>query len=93
MARWSAAYVVRSVESGDIDLTYLLDEGGVFDELTDRIVKRFKQNALAELGTLTRSAGSEEQMAASPELMGIDAAGQLLQMVGMKNRPLYYSIR
>ncbi len=87
VARWSSAYVIRSVESGDIDLTYLLDEGGVFDELTDRIVKRFKQNALAELGTLTRSAGSEEQLAASPELMGLDAAGQLLQMVGMKKPP------
>ena len=87
VARWSSDYVIRSVESGDIDLTYLLDEGGVFDELTDRIVKRFKQNALAELGTLTRSAGSEEQVAASPELMGLDAAGQLLQMVGMKKPP------
>ena len=42
VARWSSDYVIRSVESGDIDLTYLLDEGGVFDELTDRIVKRLQ---------------------------------------------------
>ena len=88
VARWSADYVVRSVESGDIDLTYLLDEGGVFDELTDRIVKRFKHNALAELGQLSHQAGSAEEVAASPELMGLDAAGQLLNMVGMKKPPV-----
>jgi len=87
VARWSSDYVIRAVEDGSIDLTYLLDEGGVFDELSDRVVKRFKHNALAELGTMTRSAGSAEQVAASPELMGLDAAGQLLQMVGMKKPP------
>ena len=88
VSRWAADYVVRSVESGEIDLTYLLDEGGVFDELTDRIVKRFKHNALAELGQLSHQSGSAEEVAASPELMGLDAAGQLLNMVGMKKPPV-----
>ena len=87
VARWSSDYVIRAVEDGSIDLSFLLDEGGVFDELSDRVVKRFKHNALAELGTMTRTAGSAEQVAASPELMGLDAAGQLLQMVGMKKPP------
>ncbi len=88
VARWSSDYVIRSIERGEIDLNYLLDEGGVFDELATRVVKRFKQNAVAELGTMTRSAGSAEEVAASPELMGLDAAGQLLNMVGMKRPPV-----
>ncbi len=58
VARWSADYVVRAVESGEIDLTYLLDKGGVFDNLSDRVVKRFKHNALAELGQMSHQAGT-----------------------------------
>jgi len=87
VARWSSEYVIRAVEKGDINLNYLLEAGGVFDELADRVVKRFKHNALAELGTLTRTAGSAEQVAADPQMMGLEAAGQLLQMVGMKKVP------
>jgi len=56
-------------------------------EKGDINVKRFKHNALAELGTLTRTAGSAEQVAGDPQMMGLEAAGQLLQMVGMKKVP------
>ena len=87
VARWSSEYVIRAVEKGDINLNYLLEAGGVFDELADRVVKRFKHNALAELGTLTRTAGSAEQIAGDPQMMGLEAAGQLLHMVGMKKPP------
>jgi len=87
VARWSSEYVIRAVESGDINLNYLLEKGGVFDELADRVVKRFKHTALAELGTMTRTAGSVEQVAGDPQMMGLDAAGQLLQMIGMKRPP------
>jgi len=87
VARWSSEYVIRAIEKGDIQLNYLLEAGGVFDELADRVVKRFKHNALAELGTLTRTAGSAEQVAGDPQMMGLEAAGQLLQMVGMKRPP------
>jgi len=87
VARWSSDYVIRAVEKGDINLNYLLEAGGVFDELADRVVKRFKHNALAELGTLTRTAGSAEQVAGDPQMMGLEAAGQLLHMVGMKKPP------
>ena len=87
VARWSSDYVIRAVEKGDINLNYLLEAGGVFDELADRVVKRFKHNALAELGTLTRTAGSAEQVASDPQMMGLEAAGQLLHMVGMKKPP------
>ena len=88
VARWSSDYVIRAIEDGQIDLTYLLDEGGVYDELSDRVVKRFKHNALADLGQMSHQAGSAEEVAASPELMGLDAAGQLLNMVGMKKPPV-----
>jgi len=87
VARWSSDYVIRSVEKGDINLTYLLDEGGVFDELADRVVKRFKHNALAELGQMSKQSGSAEQVAGDPQMMGLEAAGQLLHMVGMKKPP------
>jgi len=87
VARWSSDYVIKAVEDGSIDLTYLLDEGGVFDELSDRIVKRFKHNALAELGQMSHPASTTEEIVADPQMMGIEAAGQLLGMVGMKKPP------
>ena len=87
VARWSSDYVIRAVEKGDINLNYLLEAGGVFDELADRVVKRFKHNALAELGQMSNQSGSGEQIASDPQMMGLEAAGQLLQMVGMKKPP------
>jgi len=89
VARWSSEYVIRAVEKGDINLNYLLDQGGVFDELAERVVKRFKKTALAELGQMShQSQGSAEQVAADPQMMGLDAAGQLLHMIGMKKPPV-----
>ena len=87
VARWSSDYVIGAVERGDIDLTYLLDEGGVFDELANRVVKRFKHNALAELGQMSHQASTTEEIVSDPQMMGIEAAGQLLGMVGMKKPP------
>ena len=87
VARWSSDYVIGAVERGDIDLTYLLDEGGVFDELANRVVKRFKHNALAELGQMSHQASTTEEIVGDPQMMGIEAAGQLLGMVGMKKPP------
>jgi len=51
------------------------------------VVKRFKHNALAELGQMTHQSGSGEQIAGDPQMMGLEAAGQLLNMVGMKKPP------
>jgi len=87
VARWSSDYVIRAVESGDINLAYLLEKGGVFDKLADRVVKRFKHTALAELGQMSHQSGSAEQVAGDPQMMGLEAAGQLLHMVGMKKPP------
>jgi len=87
VARWSSDYVIRAVESGEIDLNYLLDEGGVFDELSARVVLRFKQNALAELGQMTHQAGSGAAETGDPQLMALEGAGQLLNAIGMKKAP------
>jgi len=88
VARWSSDYVIRAVEKGDINLNYLLEAGGVFDELAERVVKRFKKTALAELGQMSHQSGSAEQVVGDPQMMGLDAAGQLLQMIGMKKPPV-----
>jgi len=79
---------VQKIEDGEIDLNYLLDEGGVFDELTKRIVIKFKQHLTADLGQLTRSAdGGELVNIDDPVAVGIDAAGELLKAIGMRKPP------
>jgi len=82
-------HVVRRCETGEIDLKYLLDEGGVFDELANRVVTLFKHHMLAEMGTLSRSAqgSSEDGVDLDPMSMGIDASGQILKAIGMKRPP------
>jgi len=82
-------HVVRRCETGEIDLNYLLDNGGVFDELANRVVTLFKQHMLAEMGTLSRSAqgSSEDGVDLDPMSMGIDASGQILKAIGMKKPP------
>lgn len=85
-----AEIYVEKIESGKIDLNYLLDEGGVFDELSERIITRFKQNMLADMGQLSHqsSSGSEGVgVIGDQAAMGIEAAGELLRMVGMKKPP------
>ena len=81
---------VKKIEDGSIDLNYLLDEGGVFDELSERIITRFKQNMLADMGQMANqsSSGSEGvSVMGDQAAMGIEAAGELLRMVGMKKPP------
>ena len=90
VARWSSDYVVRRVESGDIDLNYLLEAGGVFDELAKRVVTKFRQSMNVELGRMVHESGSgtSGEIAGDPQLMGLDAAGELLKMVGMRKPPV-----
>lgn len=89
VSRWVGDHVVKRVESKDIDLTYLLDTGGVFDELADRVVTLFKQHMLAEMGQLSRSATNpgEDGEALDPVGMGIEASGHILKSIGMKKPP------
>lgn len=87
ISRWVGDHVVKRVESKDIDLAYLLDHGGVFDELADRVVTLFKQHMLAEMGTLTRSAKAMDPENMDPLTMGLEASEELLKMIGMKKPP------
>jgi len=83
---------VKKIEDGTIDLNYLLDEGGVFDELSERIIIKFKQNMLADMGQMANqskgSIATEGVSVMGDDVgMGIEMAGQLLNMVGMKKPP------
>jgi len=83
---------VKKIEDGTIDLNYLLDEGGVFDELSERIIIKFKQNMLADMGQLANqsksSTGTEGVSVMGDQVgMGIEMAGELLRMVGMRKPP------
>lgn len=82
-------HVVRRCETGEIDLKYLLDDGGVFDELATRVVTLFKQHMLAEMGQLSRSArtGESDDGTIDPVGMGIEASGEILKSIGMKKPP------
>jgi len=82
-------HVVRRCETGEIDLNYLLDNGGVFDELANRVVTLFKQHMLAEMGQLSRSASAPgvDGENLDPISMGIDASGQILKAIGLKKPP------
>jgi hypothetical protein len=84
---------IARIENGDIDLNYLLDEGGVFDSLATRTVTLFKQHMLAEMGQLSRAGGSVDPNNADPMSMGIDTAGELLKMVGMKKPPAMLQVK
>ena len=85
VSRWVGDAVVRRCETGEIDLAYLLDEGGVFDELSDRVVLKFRRSAAAELGQMTHQAQSGE--ITDPAGMAIDLAGDFLKGIGMKKPP------
>jgi hypothetical protein len=78
---------IKRIESGQIDLNYLLDEGGVFDSLATRTVALLKQHMVAEMGQLSYQSKTLDPNNADPMTMGIDAAGELLKMVGMKRPP------
>lgn len=86
ISKWVGDSVVARVESGEIDLNYLLEEGGVFEELTQRIVVVLKHQMLAEMGQLSRAAGSnidpEDAISA-----GLEISNEVLKAVGMKKPP------
>jgi hypothetical protein len=84
---WVQKATIQRIESGDIDLNYLLDEGGVFDSLAERTVLLFKQHMLAEMGQMTRAANTDPENLSDPMAMGLQASEDLLKMVGMKKVP------
>jgi hypothetical protein len=91
---WVQKATISRIESGEIDLNYLLDEGGVFDTLAVRTVTLFKQHMLAEMGNLSKVGSNlDPEMASDPVAMGVDAAGELLKMVGMKKPPAMLQLK
>jgi hypothetical protein len=97
ISRWVGDHVVKRVENREIDLAYLLDHGGVFDELSERIITRFKQNLLADMGQLSNQSkgieGSEALGLPADVGIGIETANQLLNMVGMKKPPAMLTVK
>jgi hypothetical protein len=89
VSKWVGDHVVTRCETGEIDLNYLLDQGGVFDELANRVVTLFKQHLLAEMGQLSRSASAPgaEGEDIDPISMGIEASGSILKAIGLKKPP------
>jgi hypothetical protein len=89
VSKWVGDHVVTRCETGEIDLNYLLDQGGVFDELANRVVTLFKQHMLAEMGQLSRSASvpGGEGDNIDPVSMGIEASGSILKAIGLKKPP------
>jgi hypothetical protein len=87
VSRWVQEATIQRIESGDIDLNYLLDEGGVFDTLSERTVVLFKQHMLAEMGQLSRAAKHNPELAGDPVAMGLQASEEILKGIGMRKPP------
>jgi hypothetical protein len=86
ISKWVGDSVVSRVESGEIDLNYLLEEGGVFEELTQRIVVVLKHQMLAEMGQLTRAAGNDVDPKDAISA-GLEISNEVLKAVGMRKPP------
>ena len=87
VSRWVQEATIARIESGDIDLNYLLDEGGVFDSLAERTVTLFKHHMLAEMGQLSRAAEHDPENLNDPVAVGLQASGEILKGLGMKKPP------
>ena len=84
---WVQKATIERIESGDIDLNYLLDEGGVVDRLAERTVTLFKHHMLAEMGQLSRAAANDPENITDPVAAGISASEEILKGLGMKKPP------
>ena len=87
VSRWVQEATISRIESGDIDLNYLLDEGGVFDSLAERTVTLFKHHMLAEMGQLSRAAKHDPENLTDPVSAGLQASEEILKGLGMKKPP------
>jgi hypothetical protein len=87
VSKWVQQATISRIEAGDIDLNYLLDEGGVFDSLAERTVTLFKHHMLAEMGQLSRAAAHDPENAGDPVAMGLQASEEILKGLGMKKPP------
>ena len=84
---------IARIENGQIDLNYLLDEGGVFDNLANRTVTLLKQHLVAEMGQLSYQSKTLDPATADPMTLGLDTAGELLKAVGMRKPPAMLQVK
>ena len=84
---------IKRIENGQIDLNYLLDEGGVFDNLANRTVTLLKQHLVAEMGQLSYQSKTLDPATADPMSLGLDTAGELLKAVGMRKPPAMLQVK
>ena len=87
VSRWVQEATIERIESGDIALNYLLDEGGVFDSLAERTVTLFKHHMLAEMGQLSRAAKHDPENMSDPVAVGLQASEEILKGLGMRKPP------
>ena len=87
VSKWVQQATIERIESGDIDLNYLLDEGGVFDSLAERTVTLFKHHLLAEMGQMSRAAAHDPENITDPLAAGIQASEEILKGLGIKKPP------
>jgi len=87
VSEWVQKATISRIESGDIDLNYLLDEGGVFDSLAERTVTLFKHHMLAEMGQMSRAAANDPDNITDPIAAGLQASEEILKGLGMKKPP------
>ena len=87
VSKWVQEATIERIESGDIDLNYLLDEGGVFDSLAERTVTLFKHHMLAEKGQLSRAAKHDPENMSDPVAVGLQASEEILKGLGMRKPP------
>ena len=74
-AKKSRDHMVNAIESGEIDLNYLLND------VVEEIVVKVKQHALADLGNLSRLGNKTEE----GELDPLQLSEMALNGVGLKN--------
>jgi len=74
-ARRSRDHMIKAIESGEIDLNYLLED------VVEEIVVKVKQHALADLGSLSRLGNKAEPGEIDP----LQLSEMALNGVGLKN--------
>jgi len=73
-AQKSRDHMIKAIESGEIDLNYLLED------VVQEIVVKVKQHALADLGSLTRAGNTS-----NGDFDPLQLSEQVLNGVGLKN--------
>ena len=93
VSRWVQEATIRRIESGDIDLNYLLDEGNVFDTITQRVTTALRHIFLAELGQLSRAGNNIDMEDLEPAEAGLMISSEILKNLGLKKPPAMITMK